>query len=71
MACKRLDGAARLLDEAVAASDPGGAVIAGTSEAAQFERALNAAGEAFGNAHFDLQRAKEVARDVDRRLPRA
>ena len=67
-ACRRLERAARLLDEAIAASDPGGTVVAGSAEAARFDRALGRAGEASGNAQFDLQRARQIAADLNREL---
>ena len=67
-ACRRLEMAARLLDEAIAASDPGGTVVVGTAEAARFDRALGRAGEATGNAQFDLRRARQIASDLNREL---
>ena len=68
-ACKRLDKAARLLERAIAVSDPGGSVVAGTPEEEQFSRALNGAHEAAGNAQFALQRAQEIAREIKGKLP--
>lgn len=65
-ACNRLDRAARLLAQAIAASDPGGAVVVGTPEEKQFERSWNGAFEATGNAQYDLQRALERAHEIER-----
>ena len=67
-ACTRLAKAARLFGQAVAASDAGGAVVAGTPEEAQFNRALNGAFEAAGNAQYDLQRALEKAAAIETEL---
>jgi len=67
-ACARLAKAARLLTQAVAASDAGGAVVAGTPEERRFDRALNGAFEAAGNAQYDLQRALEKAAAIEAEL---
>ena len=67
-ACTRLAKAARLLGQAVEASDAGGAVVAGTPEEAQFNRALNGAFEAAGNAQYDLQTALEKAAAIETEL---
>jgi hypothetical protein len=64
-ACARLTKAARLLRQAVAASDPGGAVVAGTPEERRFDRALNGSFEAAGNAQYDLRRALEQATEIE------
>ena len=60
--------AARLFGQAVAASDAGGAVVAGTPEEAQFNRAMNGAFEAAGNAQYDLQTALEKAAAIETEL---
>jgi hypothetical protein len=67
-ACIRLAKAARLLEQAIAASDVGGTVVAGTPEQRRFDRALNGALEAAGNAQYDLQRALEKAAAVEAEL---
>jgi hypothetical protein len=67
-ACTRLAKAARLFGQAVAVSDAGGAVVAGTPEEAQFTRALNGAFEAAGNAQYALQRALEKAAAIETEL---
>lgn len=67
-ACTRLAKAARLFGQAVAVSDAGGAVVAGTPEEAQFNRALNGAFEAAGNAQYALQRALEKAAAIETEL---
>jgi hypothetical protein len=67
-ACTRLAKAARLFGQAVAASDAGGAVVAGTPEEAQFNRAMNGAFEAAGNAQYDLQTALEKAAAIETEL---
>jgi hypothetical protein len=67
-ACTRLAKAARLFEQAVAASGPGGAVVSGTPEERVFNRALNGAFEAAGNGQFDLQRALEKATAIETEL---
>jgi len=64
--CDRLEKADRLLGKAIAASGPGGSVVADTPEAAQFDRALNGAYEATGNAQYDLQEAIGRAEEIKR-----
>lgn len=64
--CDRLEKAARLLGKAIAASGPGGSVVVDTPEAAQFDRALNGAYEATGNAQYDLQEAIGRAEEIER-----
>jgi hypothetical protein len=67
-ACARLAKAARLLEQAIAASGAGGIVVAGTPEQRRFDRALNGAFEAAGNAQYDLQRALEKAAAIEAEL---
>lgn len=67
-ACERLAKAARLLEQAIAATDAGGSVVAGTPEEEQFNRSFNGAIEASGNAHYDLQRALDRAREIERSI---
>lgn len=67
-ACERLRKAAHLLDLAIAASDAGGTVVAGTPEEQQFNRSLNGAFEALGNAQYDLQRALARAHTIERSI---
>jgi hypothetical protein len=67
-ACARLAKAGRLLGKAIAVSGSGGTVIAGTPEERQFDRALNGAIEASGNAQYDLQRALEKATAIEAEL---
>jgi hypothetical protein len=67
-ACARLAKAARLFRQAIAASDAGGSVVVGTPEEATFDRALNGAMEASGNAQYDLQRALEKAAALEAEL---
>lgn len=67
-ACARLAKAARLLGQAVAASGAGGTVVVGTPEERRFDRALNGAMEAAGNAQYDLQRALEKAAAIEAEL---
>jgi len=64
-ACARLAKAAALLQQAIAASDVGGSVVAGTPEEDQFNRGFNGATEAAGNAQYDLQRALERATEIE------
>jgi hypothetical protein len=67
-ACTRLAKAARLLGQAMAASDVGGTVVVGTPEERRYDRALNGAFEAAGNAQYDLQRALEKAAAIEAEL---
>ena len=64
--CERLRKAAELLEQAIASSEPGGFVYAGTPDEERFSRALSRATEATGNAQYDLQRALERAEAIDR-----
>ena len=63
-----LERAARLLGQAIAASDPGGRVIAGSEEERIFDRAHGGAAEAAEGAHFRLQRAEEIAEGIEDNL---
>jgi len=65
-ACNRLENAARQLGKAIAASSPGGSVVADTPEAKQFDRALTGSYEATGNAQLDLQDALGRAEEIKR-----
>ena len=67
-ACERLKKAADLLGQAIAATDAGGTVVAGTPEEQQFNRSFNGAIEASGNAHYDLRRALERAQEIERSI---
>jgi hypothetical protein len=64
--CRRLHKAAELLGQAIAASEPGGFVYAGTPDEERFSRALSRATEATGNAQYDLQRGLERAEAIER-----
>ena len=64
-ACARLAKAARLLGQAIAASEAGGVVYAGTPEEQRFNRALRGAMEACGNAQYDLHQADEKAAAIE------
>ena len=68
-ACERLDRAARLLEQAISVTDAGGAVVAGSDDDRIFDRAHGGAREAAGSAHYGLQRAQEIARDIKSKLP--
>lgn len=65
-ACERLQKATTFLEQAIASSEPGGFVYAGTPEEERFGRALGRATEATGNAQYDLQRALERAEAIER-----
>ena len=64
--CERLKNAAGDLEQAIASSDRGGVVIAGTVDAKRFDRAFNRATEASGNGMYDLQRAVGRAEEIER-----
>jgi hypothetical protein len=64
--CNRLTKAARLWTRAASVSRLGGGVVAGTPEAAQFERDFNVAFEATGNAQYDLQESISRANEIKR-----
>ena len=70
-ACKRLGRGAEALEKAMAASDASGAVLSGSPEEKIFERSLDAAFEAVGNADYDLQLALERAASIEREINRA
>ena len=70
-ACKRLGRAADALGKAMGASDASGAVLSGSPEQKIFERSLDAAFEAAGNADYDLQLAEERATSIERKIDRA
>jgi len=67
-ACERLQKAADLLEQAIAASDPGGSVLVGSPEEKRFKRAVDGTFEAAGNAQYDLLRALERAEAIERSL---
>ena len=67
-ACTRLAKAARLLGQAIASSEAGGVVYAGTPEEQRFNRALRGAMEACGNAQYDLHQADEKAAAIEAEL---
>jgi hypothetical protein len=67
-ACARLERAAGFLEQAIAASGPGGIVYAGTADEERFNRALGNAFEAAGTAQSDLQRALGRAEEIQRTL---
>ena len=64
--CERLRKAADLLEQAIASSEPGGFVYAGTPDEERFSRALGRAAESTGNGQYDLQRALERAEEIER-----
>ena len=63
-ACTRLTKAAHFLEIAIASSELGGGVVAGTPKQARFEAAMNGAFEAAGNAQYSLERAHERAEGI-------
>jgi len=65
-ACDRLERAAGLLERAIASSERGGFVYAGTPEEKRFERAIAGAAEAAGNGQYDLQRALGQMDEIER-----
>ena len=67
-ACTRLAKAARLLGQAIASSEAGGVVYAGTPEEQRFNRALRGAMEACGNAQYDLHQAEQKAAAIEAEL---
>lgn len=67
-ACARLAKAARLLGQAIASSEAGGVVYAGTPEEQRFNRALRGAMEACGNAQYDLHQAEQRAAAIEAEL---
>jgi hypothetical protein len=67
-ACTRLTKAAHLLEIAIASSEVGGGVVAGTPEEARFEDAMNGAFEAAGNAQYSLERAHERAERITKEI---
>jgi hypothetical protein len=64
--CERLKNAAGYLEQAIASSERGGFVIAGTKDEKRFDRALTGATEASGNGQYDLQRAVGRAEEIER-----
>jgi hypothetical protein len=64
-ACNRLRKAKEQLAVAIASSDAGGAVIAGTPEEERFNKALNRTTELVGNALNDFVTARQKARAVE------
>jgi len=67
-ACARLAKAARLLGKAIASSEAGGVVYAGTPEEQRFNRALRGAMEVCGNAQYDLHQAEQKAAAIEAEL---
>lgn len=65
-ACDRLKNAARFLGQAIASSERGGFVYAGSPDEDRFNHALQAALEAAGNGQYDLQRALGQAEEIER-----
>ena len=65
-ACERLKKAARFLDQAIASSEPGGFVYAGSPDEDRFNHALQSATEAAANGQYDLQRALGQAEEIER-----
>lgn len=64
--CVRLENAAKFLDQAIASSERGGFVYAGTPDERRFDRAFSGATEAAGNGLYDLQRAVGHAEEIAR-----
>jgi hypothetical protein len=60
-ACERYDAAATQLQQAIAVSDLGGAVVAGTAEETVFNRSLDHAFAAQGNGSNKMLRAEQKA----------
>jgi hypothetical protein len=67
-ACERLKKAAKFLDQAIASSERGGFVYAGSPEEEQFDHAFKGAVEAAGNGQYELQRALGRAEEIERSI---
>jgi hypothetical protein len=67
-ACERLKKAAKFLDQAIASSERGGVVYAGSPEEERFDHAFKGAVEAAGNAQYELQRALGRAEEIERSI---
>jgi hypothetical protein len=65
-ACEGLKKAARFLEQAIASSETGGFVYAGSPDERRFEHALQAATEAAANGQYALQRAIGQAEEIER-----
>lgn len=65
-ACERLKKAARFLAQAIASSERGGFVYAGSPDEERFNHALQAATEAAANGRYELQRAVGQAEEIER-----
>lgn len=65
-ACDRLRKAARFLEQAIASSEPGGFVYAGSPDEDRFNHAFQAALEAASNGQYELQRALGRAEEIER-----
>jgi hypothetical protein len=64
-ACKKLNKARSQVAIAIASTDAGGAVLAGTPEEERFNRAINKTFELVGNALNDLATARTRANAVE------
>jgi hypothetical protein len=65
-ACKRLKKAAKFLEVAIASSERGGLVYAGSPDEKRFDHAFRGAAEAAANGQYDLQRALGQAEEIER-----
>jgi hypothetical protein len=65
-ACERLKKAARFLEQAIASSERGGFVYAGTPDEKRFDHAFKGAAEAAANGLYDVQRALGQTEEIER-----